>query len=167
MKPKSAILFLALWAVTLIAVAQWQWVDKDGRKVYSDRPPPADIPEKSILKQPGATPVVRAANPASTVAGSSATDTPPAPKVSGKDKELEEKKKQAEQAEAAKAKAEEEKFQKTRAENCRRAQQAKAAFDSGARIARTNSKGEREILDDATRASEAKRLDDVIQTECK
>jgi len=167
MKPKSAILFLALWAVTLSAVAQWQWVDKDGRKVYSDRPPPADIPEKSILKQPGASSVVRAANPASAVAGPSTTETPAAPKVSGKDKDLEEKKKQAELAEAAKAKAEEEKYQKLRAENCRRAQQAKAGFDSGARIARTNSKGEREILDDNARASEAKRLDDVIQTECK
>ncbi|MFX6884193.1 DUF4124 domain-containing protein, partial [Acinetobacter baumannii] len=43
------------------AAAQWQWIDKDGRKVFSDRPPPQEIPEKNILKQPGGT---RAARPA-------------------------------------------------------------------------------------------------------
>jgi hypothetical protein len=40
----------ASFAVT--ALAQWQWIDKDGRKVYSDRSPPSDIPEKNILKMP-------------------------------------------------------------------------------------------------------------------
>jgi hypothetical protein len=38
------------WAV---AQAQWQWVDKDGRKVFSDRAPPPDIPARNILRQPG------------------------------------------------------------------------------------------------------------------
>lgn len=162
---KQAMLLGALWAVSTVALAQWQWVDKDGRKVFSDRPPPADIPEKSILKQPPG--AVAKTLPPQPAAVASAPTVAPAPKISGKDKELEEKKKQAEQAEAAKAKAEEDKFQQTRAENCRRAQQAKAGFDSGARIARTNSKGEREILDDETRASESKRLEEVIQKECK
>ena len=37
----------------LLAQAQWQWIDKDGRKVFSDRAPPSDIPDKNILKQPG------------------------------------------------------------------------------------------------------------------
>ena len=168
MKPNKVLLLLMFWAASISALAQWQWVDKDGRKVYSDRPPPADVPEKSIVKHPGSSNVARPAD-AAAAASMAATNAAPAsaPKVSGKDKELEERKKQAEQAEAAKAKAEEEKFQKTRAENCRRAQQAKAGFDSGARIARMNSKGEREILDDQTRAAESKRLDDVIQKECK
>jgi hypothetical protein len=35
-------------------LAQWQWIDKDGRKVYSDRSPPSDIQEKNILKRPAA-----------------------------------------------------------------------------------------------------------------
>ncbi len=33
------------------AQAQWQWLDHSGRKVYSDQPPPTDIPLKNILKQ--------------------------------------------------------------------------------------------------------------------
>ena len=52
--PATKILLLAVactWARG--AAAQWQWIDKDGRKVFSDRPPPADIQEKNILKQPG------------------------------------------------------------------------------------------------------------------
>jgi hypothetical protein len=34
-------------------------------------------------------------------------------------------------------------------------------------MARTNDKGEREIMDDAARAAESKRLDTVIASDCK
>ncbi len=161
----------------MTALAQWQWLDKDGRKVYSDRPPPLDTPEKNILKQPGvrpgaapvAAPPPAAPPPASTAsapANAAAAAAAPAPRPAGKDAALEEKKKQAEQAEAARQQAEQEKFQKTRADNCARARQAKAGFDSGARIATTNKAGERIILDDDARAAETKRLQNVIQSEC-
>jgi len=166
MKLKTAVVLGAIWATSLTAMAQWQWVDKDGRKVYSDRPPPADVPEKNILKQPG---YRGGAAPAPAVGPASAASAPASaaiPRSAGKEKELEEKKKQAEQQEAAARKAEEEKFQKTRAENCARARQAKAGFDSGARIATTSKTGERIILDDEARAAEVKRLQDVIRSEC-
>lgn len=105
--------------------------------------------------------------PANTAsAPANATATAPAPRPAGKDAALEDKKKQAEQAETARQQAEQEKFQKTRAENCARARQAKAGFDSGARIATTNKAGERIILDDEARAAETQRLQKVIQTEC-
>ena len=90
-----------------------------------------------------------------------------APKVTGKDKQLEEKKKQAETAEAEKKKAEEEKVAKVRADNCARAKRAKADMDSGVRIARTNDKGEREVMDDAARAVESKRLEGIVASDCK
>ena len=35
------------------AFAQWQWIGSDGRKVYSDRPPPSDVSTQQIIKQPG------------------------------------------------------------------------------------------------------------------
>lgn len=89
------------------------------------------------------------------------------PKGSGVDKELEEKKKKAAQAELAKKKAEEEQLATARAENCARAKQAKATYDSGMRIARTNEKGEREMLDEAARAAESKRIQSVIDADCK
>ena len=100
-----------------------------------------------------------------TVAAGSATLTATA-KPTGKDNELEARKKQAEEAEQAKKKAEQEKSAKARADNCERAKRAKATLDSGMRIASTNAKGEREFLDEKTKAEEGKRLDEVIRSDC-
>ena len=158
------------WAMG--AAAQWQWTDKDGRKVFSDRPPPPDIPEKSILKQPGGAPVAR---PAATPEASSAENATPAaaaskpaakPVAAGKDKELEEKKAAAEAAEAAKKKAEEEKIARAKAENCTRARQAKATLESGVLMKQTNAQGERVIMDEASRNAEIKRTNDIIASDC-
>ena len=65
-------------------------------------------------------------------------------KLSGVDKDLVEKKKKAEEAVLALRKTEEERVLKSKVENCARAKQAKAGFDSGMRITRSNEKGERE-----------------------
>ncbi len=177
MKAIRLALLAAACSVPLLAAAQWQWVEKDGRKVFSDQPPPADVPQNRILKQPGARApaappaaaeaITPQAGPATTSRGeSAATAAASAPKVSGKDKELEAKKKAAEAAEAAKKKADEEKIAVARAENCTRAKNAKLSFDSGARITRTNAQGEREFLDDKQRATEVKRLGDIIARDC-
>ena len=40
-------------------------------------------------------------------------------------------------------------------------------MDSGVRIARMNDKGEREIMDDAARAVESKRLEGIVASDCK
>lgn len=160
--------------MSVAASAQWQWVDKDGRKVFSDRAPPSDVLEKNIVKRPG---VRSTADPSSDNVLQSnqngptaGAPTPPnaanVPQLSGVDKELAEKKKQAEQAEIAKRKAEEEKRLQAKQENCSRAKQAKATYDSGMRMAKTNEKGEREILDEADRASETKRIQAVIDADC-
>jgi len=155
------------------AVAQWQWLDKDGRKVFSDRAPPPAVPDKNILKRPGAprvlTPLATQDNADAAPANTATVAQPAAsaPKISGIDKDLAEKKKKAEQEEAAKRKAEEERVAKARADNCARAKQAKAGFDSGVRLSRINKQGEREILDDATRAAEAQRIQSIIDADCK
>ena len=150
-------------------MAQWQWIDGSGSRVFSDTPPPAGTLEKNILKRPGG--VRQSVAPTSTAASTpSATGTIAAPSAkssaSGKDNELEARKKQAEEAEQIKKKAELEKFTKARAENCERAKRAKATLDSGIRIATVNAKGEREIMDDKGRASEAQRLDETIRSDC-
>lgn len=159
-------LFSTICLVSLSVSAQWQWTDKDGRKVYSDRPPPSDVLDKNILKRPAGR-----INPPTAVVAATTASAPQvavsAPKLSGVDKNLAEKKKQAEEAEVAKRKEEEERVLKARVENCARAKQAKTNFDSGARIARTNEKGEREIMDDATRAAETKRIQLIIDSDCR
>jgi hypothetical protein len=144
------------------ALAQWQWVDETGRRVFSDTAPPLSVPEKNILKRPGSH--AQPASPPAPVAAPN--ETLEAPKLSTRDSALEARKKQAEEAEQAKKKADEERQAKLRAESCERAQRAKATLDSGIRLATTNAKGEREILDDAGRAAEAKRLDGIIRADC-
>ncbi|MBL0418778.1 DUF4124 domain-containing protein [Ramlibacter sp. AW1] len=162
---RAILLGLALSTPALV-LAQWQWVDSGGRRVFSDQPPPPDIPARSILKQPGQRAAsVPAAQPAA--AEPSAPTASPQPLAGGQDKELEARRKKAQEAEAQKRKVEEERVAKAQAENCARARQAKATFDSGMRLARLNDKGEREILDDEQRAAELKRIEQVIASECK
>jgi hypothetical protein len=141
-------------------MAQWQWIDKDGHKVFSDRAPPPDIPAKNILMQPAAGTLP--ATPPAVAANAPAL----APKITGKDKELDEKKKQADEAAAAKKKAEEEKVARAKADNCARARQEKTTLDSGVRIATTNAAGEREFMDDAARAAETQRVQAIIESSC-
>jgi hypothetical protein len=171
MKSFRVTLIALACALPLASLAQWQWIDKDGRKVFSDQSPPNDIPAKNILRQPGpkgrsSIAVEPAPDASQAAAPAAAKPAAPAPKVSGKDKELEEKKKAADAAEAEKKKARDEEEAKARADNCARAKAAKASFDSGTRIARTNEKGEREFMDDATRAVESKRAEGIIASNC-
>ena len=165
---------LALTAVT--ASAQWQWVEKDGRKIFSDRPPPAGIADKDILKRPPAAARTAAAQVTPTPGTEAVTGARPvaapatkasAPKLSGKDAELEAKRKKAEEEEAAKKKTEEEKVAKAKAENCERARSSLATLQSGMRMSAVNAKGEREVFDDAKRATESKRTQEIIDSNCK
>lgn len=163
-------LICAVGLTSIIALAQWQWTDKDGRRVFSDRAPPADVPEKNILRRPGNQRATdsRATKAITTIAGASAAqDAASVPKLSGVDKELAAKKKKAEEAQVAKHKEEEERVLKARVENCARGKQAKAGFDSGVRMAQFNEKGEREILDDAARAAEMQRIQSIISSDCQ
>lgn len=177
-------LVLGFCLFSLSAFAQWTWVGKDGRKIYSDTAPPAEVPEKNILKRPGGrasavaaikTPLNAdgtAADPAAVAASapasaSAALNAASAPKLSSVDKDLEKKKKETTDAEAAKRKDEEQKVTKAKVENCARAKTAKTTLDSGVRIGVTNAKGEREIMDDSARMVEAKRVQGIIDSSCK
>ena len=168
---------LMLWGVCVLplaASAQWQWVDKDGKKVFSDQAPPTDVPDKNIVRRPGA-PSARPAfapAPADPAAAGSEPPRPPASaasaaRPSGVDKELEDKARKAEEAEKAKQAAEAQKVAKAKADNCNRARQGKATFDSGIRVARLNAQGEREVMDDKARAVEQQRLQGIIDSDCR
>lgn len=89
------------------------------------------------------------------------------PQPGGVDKTLQEKKKKADAAEAAKRQAEEDRIAAAKADNCQRARSAKAGLDSGLRLARVNAKGEREFIDDTERKVEAKRIQAIIDADCK
>lgn len=175
MKPIQTLLVTTLMGLSFAASAQWQWLDKDGRKVFSDRAPPSDVLEKNILKRPSGT--KRPAGPAGEVAAEAegAASVPvaatPAPgasgaKPAGGDKELEAKKKQAQDAEAAKRKAAEDLHNKAKVESCARAKAAKSSIESGVRMGQVNASGEREIMNDAARAEELKRIQAILNRDC-
>ncbi|MEO7055276.1 MAG: DUF4124 domain-containing protein [Caldimonas sp.] len=164
---------LALLAASLLSLpaeAQWKWRDKSGHTQYSDLPPPAGTPEQDILLKPGnqkdRVSVIQT-TPASgvAVAASGAASGALTPRVV--EPELEAKRKKQEADAAAKVKADEARVAAARADNCTRAKGQMATLDSGIRIARSNEKGEREILDDRQRAAEVKRARDAIASDCK
>ena len=170
---RSLLLTALACTAPALVLAQWQWIDGAGRKVFSDQPPPPEVPPRNILRQPGvrsAAPVV--VTPADAPSPAAAAAPAPAraasgPAVARQDKELEARRKQLEAAEAEKRKAEEERIAKLRADNCARVQQAKRTLDSGVRVARMNAKGETEVMDDAARGAETLRLQGLLASECK
>lgn len=160
---KTLIAF-ALTVTSICALAQWQWIDKDGRKIFSDRGPGSDVPEGNILRRPAGSKPKTASSAAE---GSGHDIASAASKAAGVDKALDAKKKQAEVAEVAKKKEDEERIARAKAENCKSARQSKATISSGVRLAKTNQAGEREILDETARAAEAQRVQSIIDAECK
>ncbi len=168
----AAIAFVAFTGLMLALPAsavQWKWRD-GGRIVYSDRPPPSRIPERAILERPtgmergGAvppsptTPSLVQPTPAAVVAAPASAAGEPALEAKLR-KEAEEK--------AAQQKAEEAKLASARAENCLRARGQLKLLDDGVRIARTNAKGEREILDDKQRSEEQARTRSIVASDCR
>lgn len=170
--PTSALLMsLILASVTLVATpakagTEWKWKDASGATQYSDRPPPAGTPEANILQRPNASRAVQLAKSASEV-DAAASAAKPAAAAKAPESELDVKRRKAEEEKEAQRKVEEEKAAKGRAENCTQARNYQRTLNDGIRIARTNSKGEREILDDKGRADEQRRTQEAIASNCK
>ena len=169
-RARSVALILMTSLLSVSAFAQWQWIDSTGRKVFSDTAPPPGIPDKNILKQPGARVAAPVSSTPTDAEANGKTAIPAAletkPSDNGKDEALEAKKKQAEEAEKAEKKAAADRLAKARADNCTQAKQAKATYESGVRVVTTNAKGEREFVDDAKRAEQVKRLNEIIRSDC-
>jgi hypothetical protein len=124
------------------------------------------VQDKDILERP--TNVVRrAAAAAASAPAASAPGRAGGTPVAAVDPELEARRKKAADEQQAQQKAQQEKDAAQRTENCGRARQHLAALNDGMRIARTNDKGEREILDDKGRADEMQRARQVIASDCK
>ncbi|CAN5596989.1 hypothetical protein BH09PSE5_BH09PSE5_50180 [soil metagenome] len=164
---RSSLLILAVLVgatLSMPADAQWKWRDKSGRVQYSDLPPPPGVPEQDILQHP---PTTRRNVSPPTAPASPAASNPLSPATSKGEPELEAKRKAVEQEQAAKLKAEEDKNAALRAANCTKAKGQMKALEDGIRMARTNEKGEREVLDDNARAEEMTRTRAIMASDCK
>ena len=136
---KKTFVFAAMALFAAVASAQqYKWTDKDGKVRYGDVPPPGVTTTK--LKAPSPPPAAAAA-------------TPDAKKTAPKAKEPE---KQA---------MTEEQLQVKR-ENCARAQESLRTLQSGLRISRVDSNGERYYLDDAQIAQETAKAQQSVQHWC-
>ena len=174
MKHSQSLLLIIFSLLPFGATAQWAWTDEEGRTVSSDRAPAISVPDKRIFKRPGPAKLTgkqEVAENTGTELSTTKNATPAQPVASnpqaaGLDKDLAERKKKSEQAQVAQRKLEEERISKLKADNCERARQAQKTLDSGARLARTNAQGEQEILDDAARAAEAKRIQSIMASDC-
>jgi hypothetical protein len=161
----------ALLAWSAPSPAQWAWRDAAGRMVYSDQPPPKSVPTKSIVRQPAATQRLSALERPADTAAEAATPVqarPAQPRPQDKaDREIEAKLRQQQLAEAQKKAADEEARQAKIAENCERLRAYQRTLDGGFRVARVNAAGQKEIMDDATRAAERARTRAEIEQHCQ
>jgi len=154
--------------------AQWAWKDGNGRVVYSDRPPPADVRAASIVRQPSRqllptpAPATGAVDDATKPADEKNSETkaaPNAPKTTA-EREMEFRKRQQERAESDKKAAEEQTKSATKTAECDRARGYMKSLEDGVRISKTDASGNREFLDDAARAAEVERTRKILQSTC-
>lgn len=155
----------ALMLFASVSYAQYVWVDANGTKQFSDRPPPPGIPAKNIIKQPGGS---SARTDAATAPGT------PAPPVAEDKAPLSLAEREAEYRKRAKAKEEEDKktsqanaAKATNKAACEGARTYKRTLEQGLRVTTTDKNGERSVLDDAQRAAEMARANKTIAEACK
>lgn len=155
-------LLLAALLLAPAAHAQHVWLDENGRKQYSDIPPPASIPPHRILKQPG----LKSLPPTSVDTGEAKKAAESSAPASLAEREADFRKRRVEQAEKDKKAAEEARIAEENKKRCASARDYLQSLEAGERIARRNSKGERQFLSDEERkkeTAEAKRMLDACK----
>jgi septum formation inhibitor MinC len=153
--PFRALLPSALGALLLLAVpvhAQqlYKWVDSNGRVQYSDRKPPDGKQVQEVRST------------VSSIGSQGAGAGGKSPSELEKDFQ----KRQQEQTEAQQKQQQTAAAEKQKSTNCAAARSNLAALNSGQRVARFNSQGERVYLDDAARASEVEHAQQAVKANC-
>lgn len=174
--------FLVVWGSA--EAVPWQWRDAQGRMVYSDRPPPADVRASQIVRSPAAPPAT-SASPGSATAASTPTPVPGAPEhadapataragtspaaapaATWVERERAFRARQAErEAKEAKARDEEERAALAK-RACEDTQRTIRTLESGLRVVSVNTRGESETLDDAERARRLKTARADLERHC-
>lgn len=144
---------------TAVASAQmYRWVDGDGKVHYSNTPPPAGAKAKTIIAP--ASPSAPAASP-----DAAAEDARKGP-LTPAEQEQALRKRQMDAQKAQEKAALARKDDEAKKENCTRAREALATFESGQRISRTNAQGERYYLEDDVRAAETDKARAAVSDWC-
>jgi hypothetical protein len=151
MKIQPAFFAFALCLAMATASAQsYRWVDKDGKVVYGDVPPPG-VKVTATLRPP---PPSAAPPAAPAAAGKDAAKDAKKGPLTPAEQEQAFRKRKLEEEDARKKQEETLAAEQGRKQNCDRAQENVRQIEGGQRIARTDAKGERYYLDDDQRATE-------------
>ncbi len=155
-----------LFASAADAATPWQWRDAQGRMVYSDRAPPADVRASQILRSPAGE---RAASSPPSAAPSSPDAAPPADRAAASpskaqggaastwvERERAFRQRMAEREENEAKQREESERAASAKRACDEAQREIRTLESGIRVVTLNTRGEPEPLDDAQRAQRLK-----------
>lgn len=148
------------------AWAQFQWIDASGQHVFSDQPPPANIPDENIIKSSDQYLKTQNTSPTAT-ARQAAESAAGAAKNEAQKQQAEQEAREAQEKEQQEQQEQQKQLQALREDNCRRAQAARRNLESGRRLAQVNEKGERSIMSDAQRAAELRRADEIIADNCQ
>lgn len=156
---------VALTAVSTLAHAQFKWVDENGTKHFSDRPPPTSVPLKNILQAPGQ-PRGKTAALTETPSAETKPAEPSAPPKAASptiaERNADYRKRVKEQADKEAKEKQEADIKAANADNCVRAREAKQVLDSGQPIGTLDKNGERSVMDDARREQERKRVNTML-----
>ena len=158
----AALLFFA----AQLAHAQYVWIDANGTRQYSDRPPPPGTPPHKILKAPGrlaSAPApeasLGAAKPATPEARPAAPKGPP----TLAEREQAFRKRTQERAEQERKESMEAERRRELAERCEAARDVQAQLASGIRIARIDQNGERSYMSDEEKAAKTAQMHRVLK----
>ena len=155
---KTLIFLLAVLVVPAATTAQAQikcWKDADGKRVCGDTPPAGA--KVTTIKVPS--------SPAAATKDAAAKSASKGP-LTPAEQDQEYRKRQTESKKAEEKAASEQKDADAKRENCERAREMQRTLESGQRIVRTDSKGERYYLDDAQRDQETGKARQIVQQSC-
>ncbi len=139
-------LLAGLLAAPAFAAGSWIWLDAQGRKVYSDLPPPSTLSEQRILQRPEVDVAPPSPPPqANPQTAPAAGDGRPA---------------------AAPGRPLYQRNEEALRENCRRARAALQTLNSGLRLQIINDQGEQVEMDEARRAQEVRRTQQEERDNC-
>jgi hypothetical protein len=151
---------------SLLAHAQYSWIDDKGSRVFSDRPPPPGTPPSHILKSPGG--LAPAAPLPAAGAGSDAGTSAGAAKAAVPDWKLrEEDYKKRSEVRAKEEEAERVAAARNRSEHAAECEWARGTITQLDRVRRlewTNKQGKREVMSDEDRNAERARAQKILQS---
>ena len=148
---------VAIAFAPLASAQLWKYVDKDGKTVYTDQPPPANVQSKPVAPPP----------PPPTLPATSGSKAGTAGNKSALERDKDAEKSRESAKEAAKKQEEAAQRAKLAEERCTQARSALQQFSEGGRLLKYNEKGERVYMDDEEIAKGLQKARQETEQACK